>query len=180
MWIPTQIPSRDIQICFKTSLQWSLVILSSADFFVGKKHPLVRVETFFVNQDYRLQSTDLFEIWTFLKSLSQISNKRLKSKFYKLKLQWWFNVTKAIEIRFGEYKGHVEFFFKVMFRPRVNFTNISHTVSTRADLKSAKNTVKLSVFFSLLGSVRAKAACKTLMKLTPNANFRTKFPHYFC
>jgi len=35
----------------------------------------------------------------------------------------------------------------------------------RADPKSAKNTVKQSVFFALLVSARAKAACKMLMKL---------------
>ncbi len=38
----------------------------------------------------------------------------------------------------------------------------------RPDLKSAKKTVKLSVFFMLLGSVWVKAACRMLMKLTPD------------
>jgi len=36
-----------------------------------------------------------------------------------------------------------------------------------ADPESAKNIVKLEVFFALLGSVHVKAACETLMKLTP-------------
>ncbi len=37
----------------------------------------------------------------------------------------------------------------------------------RADPKSVKKTVKLLVFFALLGSDCAKAARKTLMNLTP-------------
>ncbi len=36
-----------------------------------------------------------------------------------------------------------------------------------ADANCAKKTVRLSVFFTLLGSVRLKAARKTMMKLTP-------------
>jgi hypothetical protein len=48
----------------------------------------------------------------------------------------------------------------------VNFINI-HTAFMREDPESAKNTVKLSVFFELLGSTSIKAARKTLMKLTP-------------
>ncbi len=37
-----------------------------------------------------------------------------------------------------------------------------------------KNTVKLSVFFALLGSALVKAALKMLMKLTPSVKFWTK------
>ncbi len=37
----------------------------------------------------------------------------------------------------------------------------------RADPKSAKNIVKLSVFFAILGAVQVKAARKMLLKLTP-------------
>jgi len=37
----------------------------------------------------------------------------------------------------------------------------------QADAKSAKNAVKLSVFFALLESAHVKAAHKMLMKLTP-------------
>jgi len=38
----------------------------------------------------------------------------------------------------------------------------------RPNPKSEKKTVKLSVFFALLGSARIKAACRMLMKLTPD------------
>jgi len=41
---------------------------------------------------------------------------------------------------------------------------------TSADTKRAKNTVKPSVFFVLLGSARIKAARKMLMKLAPQAS----------
>jgi hypothetical protein len=37
--------------------------------------------------------------------------------------------------------------------------------------RKRKNTVKLSVFFALLGSVHEKAARRLLMKLTPGVNF---------
>ena len=50
---------------------------------------------------------------------------------------------------------------------RVNFTNILQAAFTRADPKSAKKTVKLSSFIVLLGTERVKAACRTLVKLTP-------------
>ncbi len=40
---------------------------------------------------------------------------------------------------------------------------------------SAKNTVKLPVFFALLGSVRVKAARKTLMKMTPGERTALSF-----
>ncbi len=38
----------------------------------------------------------------------------------------------------------------------------------RKDLKSAKKTDSLTVFFVLLVSARIKALCRTLVKLTPN------------
>ncbi len=38
------------------------------------------------------------------------------------------------------------------------------------DPQSTKNTVKSSVFLPLLGSALVKAACKTSMKLTPDAH----------
>jgi len=38
-----------------------------------------------------------------------------------------------------------------------------------ADPESAKKTDDLTVFFALLKSALVKAACKTLMKLTPGA-----------
>ena len=52
-------------------------------------------------------------------------------------------------------------------RSGVNFTNVLPAALTRADPKSAKKTVKLSSFIALLGSARVKAACRTLVKLTP-------------
>jgi len=53
----------------------------------------------------------------------------------------------------------------------VNFINILRAAFLHTDPKSAKNTVKQSVFFALLGSPNAKAAHKMLMKLTLVANF---------
>jgi len=49
----------------------------------------------------------------------------------------------------------------------VDFTNILCTAFTRADSKSAKNTVKLSVLFARLGFRLVKALRKTLVKSTP-------------
>ncbi len=54
-----------------------------------------------------------------------------------------------------------------IFRHGVNFSNVLRTAFTLADPKSAKKTVKLSVFFALSGSARVKAAHRMLMKLTP-------------
>jgi hypothetical protein len=48
----------------------------------------------------------------------------------------------------------------------VNFINVLQAAFTLQDPESAKKTVKLSVFFALLGSARAKATRRTLMKLT--------------
>jgi len=58
---------------------------------------------------------------------------------------------------------------KVLYRPGVNIINSLQAAFTPADHNSAKKTVKLSVFFSILGSAGAKAAQTTLMKLTPFA-----------
>ena len=49
----------------------------------------------------------------------------------------------------------------------VNFTNVLRAAFTRADPKSAKKLLNLTVFFALLGSLRGKAARRTLVKLTP-------------
>ncbi len=43
---------------------------------------------------------------------------------------------------------------------RVDFTNILHEAFTCEDPKSAKNTVKPSVFFALFGSVHIYFTCK--------------------
>jgi len=51
--------------------------------------------------------------------------------------------------------------------PGVNF--IIRAAFTRKDPKSAIETVKLSVFFELLGSASAKAVCRMLMKLIPDS-----------
>jgi len=50
--------------------------------------------------------------------------------------------------------------------PRINFINIIRTALKRADHKSVKKTVKLSILFMLLGSKSVKTAHKTLVKLT--------------
>ncbi len=50
--------------------------------------------------------------------------------------------------------------------PGLDVINILRTAFTPVDPKSVKNTVKLSIFFMLLGSTRAKAVCKILMKWT--------------
>ena len=52
-------------------------------------------------------------------------------------------------------------------RPGVNFTNVIRAAFTRADPKSAKKLLKLTVFFVLLGSARVKAAGRMLVKLNP-------------
>ena len=56
-------------------------------------------------------------------------------------------------------------------RSSVNFINILRVAFTRANPKSAKKTVKSSSFFALLGSACVKAACRTLMKCSPNLHF---------
>jgi len=57
--------------------------------------------------------------------------------------------------------------------PWVNINNVLRATFACADTKIAKNTDDLTVFFALLGSVSAKAACKTLVKLTPYSLTRT-------
>jgi len=53
-----------------------------------------------------------------------------------------------------------------------NFINVLQAAFEWADPKSVKKTDNLTVYFALSGSARAKAACRTLMKLTPG------FPRY--
>jgi hypothetical protein len=55
--------------------------------------------------------------------------------------------------------------------PVVNFINNLRIAFTQADTKSAKKTVKSSVFFALLVSLPIKAAHKTLLKLNLGVNF---------
>jgi len=55
--------------------------------------------------------------------------------------------------------------------PGVDFTNILQTAFPPSqDRKSAKNTVKASVLFALLGSARVQDVCKMLVKSTPDFN----------
>jgi len=49
----------------------------------------------------------------------------------------------------------------------LNFINVLRTAFTSKDPRSVKNTVKFSIFITLLGSTSAKAAGITLVKLTP-------------
>jgi len=51
-------------------------------------------------------------------------------------------------------------------RVGVDFINILRAAFTPVDPESAKKTDILTIFFALLGSVRAKTWSKTLMKLT--------------
>ena len=51
-----------------------------------------------------------------------------------------------------------------MMEPGVNFTNILQAAFTRADPKSAKKLLNLTVYFALLGPARVKAARRMLVK----------------
>ena len=59
---------------------------------------------------------------------------------------------------------------KVHLKPGVNFINVLRAAFTLADPESTKKTVKLCSFFPLLGSAGVKAACRTLVKLTPEGD----------
>jgi len=65
------------------------------------------------------------------------------------------------------------------FRPGVNIINILRAAFICADPNCIKMTVKFSVFSVLLGSVRAKAACRMLMKFRPGVNFINILPSSF-
>ncbi len=56
-------------------------------------------------------------------------------------------------------------------RPGINFIKILRAAFSLADLKSAKKTENLTVFFVILGSGHVKASRRTLMKLTPDGMF---------
>jgi len=62
-----------------------------------------------------------------------------------------------------------------MYRPGVDFINILQAAFTFADPKSAKKTGNLMVFFARWGSGGVKAACRTLMKMTPGDDFINLF-----
>jgi hypothetical protein len=64
--------------------------------------------------------------------------------------------------------------------PGVNLSTFFRAAFARADPKSAKKTDNLTVFLYFLGSVPAKAACKTLIKSTPGDEIWLSFvafPH---
>ncbi len=52
--------------------------------------------------------------------------------------------------------------------PGIDFINIVREAFMHTDPKSTKKTDRLTVFFALLGSGRAKAARKMLVKLDPS------------
>ncbi len=62
----------------------------------------------------------------------------------------------------------------VKLSPGVNFINVLQAAFAHADPKSVKETIKLSVFFALLGSASVKATRRTLIKLTPGRGVRTE------
>jgi hypothetical protein len=59
-----------------------------------------------------------------------------------------------------------------VWRRGVNFINVLRAAFTHADITSVKKTVKSSSFFELMGSAMGKAACRTLVKLTPGRRRR--------
>jgi len=56
--------------------------------------------------------------------------------------------------------------FEVAKQPGANFINVLQAAFQRTDPKNAKKTVKLSVFYTILGSALPKDARRTLMKVT--------------
>jgi len=54
-----------------------------------------------------------------------------------------------------------------VFESGVNFINVLQAAFTRANPEC----IKLSIFFTLLGSTSVKSACKTLVKSRPVLNF---------
>jgi len=61
----------------------------------------------------------------------------------------------------------------------VNFINVLQAAFTSDDPKTQKNTVKLSVFFALLGSACIKTVHKALVKLATGVNFINILPGHF-
>jgi len=60
--------------------------------------------------------------------------------------------------------------------PGVKFINVPRAAFTLVDPKSAKKIDNLTVFYTLYGSSRAKAACRKLVKLTPG---RSHSQHWY-
>ena len=63
--------------------------------------------------------------------------------------------------------------------PGADFTNILRAAFTRADPKSVKKLLYLTVFLALLGSLHVKAAHKMLVKLTPVKTNKFDRPELF-
>jgi len=74
----------------------------------------------------------------------------------------------CLKLDFLEFSEWLKLLKIIEWNPEVDFTNNLRTAFMHADPKSAKNTVKQSVSFALLGSARLKAKHKMLVKLTPD------------
>ncbi len=68
-------------------------------------------------------------------------------------------------------------FYMAFDLPGANFINVLRAAFTIP--KSTKKTVKMSVFFSILGSAGAKSARRTLIKLNPGVNVNNISPEAF-
>jgi hypothetical protein len=78
-----------------------------------------------------------------------------------------FAATFEKELKYLSWASYFGYEKHATWRSGVDFINVLQADFMCADPKSAKKTVKLSVFFALLGSVFTKATHRTLMKLTP-------------
>jgi len=68
----------------------------------------------------------------------------------------------------------------IYLHPGVHFINVLLKAFTPTNPKCVELTVKLSIFYMLLGSTSVKPLHKTLMKMTPGVNFINIFTHSFC
>jgi hypothetical protein len=59
-------------------------------------------------------------------------------------------------------------YYVALTTPGLNFINVLHTTFRHKDPRSVKKTAKLSIFFTLSGSMSVKAVPKMLDKLTPD------------
>ena len=63
----------------------------------------------------------------------------------------------------------------LFLKPRVDFINVQRTAFTLVDPETAKNTVKSSVFFTLLGSTSVKPDYKYVGEIEPRCQFHQHF-----
>jgi len=82
----------------------------------------------------------------------------------------WLRDRRTSETSIPEFRSNGDHHLADVLKSGVNFINILRSAFTGVDPKSAKKTVKLAIFFALLGSAFVKAACRMLMKLTPGAD----------